>query len=177
MGPGHGASRGPASESWLSGPIAPTSGIGPDYFASLASKEGLSLHSCDSAAGVLSDFAALRGATFDPSSVHPSVARFYEQTAAYDLDAWAEWCGLFRPFGWLLAVLFSRRSSNSMFRYPVSTPVEALPAFCYSQEPSLRVSRFFCGGFGFAPAEPRWLSSPRNSLYGIIVSNEHEELC
>ena len=25
------------------------------------------------------------------------------------LDAWAEWCGAFRPFGWLLAVLFSRR--------------------------------------------------------------------
>src|SRR5262249_44202799 len=34
---------------------------------------------------------------------------FYEQTAAYKLDAWSEWCGFFRPFGWLLAVLFSRR--------------------------------------------------------------------
>ncbi len=97
------------SETWLAGPIAPATGIDPDYFASLASREGLILHKPDSAAGVISDFATLRGASFEPSNVDPSVARFYEQTSAFELDAWAEWCGLFRPFGWLLAVLFSRR--------------------------------------------------------------------
>jgi hypothetical protein len=45
----------------------------------------------------------------DALSVHACVARFYERTATYELDAWAQWCGLFKPFGWLLAVLFSRR--------------------------------------------------------------------
>lgn len=98
-----------ASESWLAGPIAPTTGIGPDYFATLASTEGLRLHRRDTSAGIISDFATLRGPSFDPSNVHPSVAHFYEQTSGYELDAWAQWCGLFRPFGWLLAVLFSRR--------------------------------------------------------------------
>jgi hypothetical protein len=98
-----------SSETWLAGPIAPTTGIGSDYFASIASAEGLRLHQPDSAAGVICDFAALHGVSFEPSSVDPSVARFYEQTSDYELDAWAEWCGLFRPFGWLLAVLFSRR--------------------------------------------------------------------
>ncbi|HEX8718461.1 MAG TPA: hypothetical protein VF722_15965 [Gemmatimonadaceae bacterium] len=39
----------------------------------------------------------------------PLVADFHERTAAFELDAWAEWCGLFRPFGRLLALLFSRR--------------------------------------------------------------------
>ena len=34
---------------------------------------------------------------------------FYEQTSNYELDAWAQWCGAFRPFGSLLALLFSRR--------------------------------------------------------------------
>ena len=97
------------SEQWLAGPIAPTAGIDTDYFASFASAEGLSLHQPENGAGVISDFDTLRGVSFDPSSVHPSVGRFYEQTSAYELDAWAEWCGLFRPFGWLLAVLFSRR--------------------------------------------------------------------
>lgn len=97
------------SESWLSGPIAPTTGIGPDYFASLASRQSLRLAPPDRASGVLLDFSSLRGATFDPFRVNPSVVQFYERTAAYELDAWAEWCGLFRPFGWLLAVLFSRR--------------------------------------------------------------------
>lgn len=98
-----------ASEPWLAGPIAPTTGISPDYFSSLASSEGLRLHSPSGAAGVLPVFASLRGTGFVPSTVHPSVAHFYEHTAGYELDAWAEWCGFFRPFGWLLAVLFSRR--------------------------------------------------------------------
>lgn len=98
-----------ASEPWLAGPIAPTNGISPDYFASLASSEGLRLHMPNGAAGVIPSFTTLRGAAFEPSTVHPSVAHFYEHTAAYELDAWAEWCGFFRPFGWLLAVLFSRR--------------------------------------------------------------------
>jgi hypothetical protein len=98
-----------SSESWLAGPIAPTTGIGPDFFASLAKAEGLRLHRPDSASGIIADFATLRGDTFEPAKVHPGVAQFYEQTNAYDLDAWAEWCGIFRPFGWLLAVLFSRR--------------------------------------------------------------------
>ena len=98
-----------SSEGWLAGPIAPTTGIGPDYFASLAKGQGLLLQTPGGAAGILPEFAALAGATFNPLTVHSSVVQFYEQTVAYELDAWAEWCGLFRPFGWLLAVLFSRR--------------------------------------------------------------------
>jgi hypothetical protein len=46
---------------------------------------------------------------FDPDAVRPAVAEFYERTSEFELDAWSQWCGLFRPFGWALAVLFSRR--------------------------------------------------------------------
>lgn len=98
-----------ASEPWLAGATAPTTGIGPDYFAAFASAEGLRLRQPDTAAGIIPDFTTLRSPSFDPTHVHPSVAHFYEQTSGYELDAWVEWCGLFRPFGWLLAVLFSRR--------------------------------------------------------------------
>lgn len=98
-----------ASADWLAGPTAPTTGIGPDYFESLARSQSLQLRPADRGVGVLPSFDALRGPAFDPGGVNPNVVQFYERTAAYDLDAWAEWCGLFRPFGWLLAVLFSRR--------------------------------------------------------------------
>lgn len=98
-----------SAEPWLAGPTAPTTGIGSDYFATLARSEGLRLHQSERPTGVMSDFAALRGASFEPGNIHPSITRFYEGTSAYELDAWAEWCGFFRPFGWLLAVLFSRR--------------------------------------------------------------------
>jgi hypothetical protein len=98
-----------SSEPWLAGPIASTTGITSEYFASLASAENLRLDRSDRATGIVSDFASLRGASFEPSAVEPSVVHFYEQTSAYELDVWAEWCGVFRPFGWLLAILFSRR--------------------------------------------------------------------
>ena len=55
------------------------------------------------------DFAALAAPDFDPRAVDRSVLEFYRRTSAYELDSWAEWCGLFRPFGALLAALFSRR--------------------------------------------------------------------
>jgi hypothetical protein len=97
-----------ASMPWLAGPIAPTTGIGPEYFAALANGEDLELQPGTSV-GIISDFTSLQGSSFNAGGVHAGVVHFYEQTSAYELDAWAEWCGLFRPFGWLLAVLFSRR--------------------------------------------------------------------
>ena len=46
-----------------------------------------------------------RAGKFKAPRSAPEAAR----TAAYELDSWAEWCGAFRPFGRLLALLFSRR--------------------------------------------------------------------
>jgi len=94
---------------WLNGPIAPTKGITPDYFESFAKGQALHLRSSENAAGVIADFTSLHGPSFDSTQVHPTVVHFYEHTSLYDLDAWAQWCGIFRPFGWLLAKLFSRR--------------------------------------------------------------------
>ncbi len=59
--------------------------------------------------GLLENLHLLAAPDFDPSRVNASVAGFYERTSNYELDAWAEWCGAFRPFGRLLAVIFSRR--------------------------------------------------------------------
>lgn len=94
---------------WLAGPIAQTDGIVPGFFQSLAEREGLALLEPGEHAGILPSFACLKGPSFDPSAVHPGVVHFYESTGSYELDAWAEWCGAFRSFGRLLAVLFSRR--------------------------------------------------------------------
>ncbi len=96
---------------WLAGPVGDVRGIGREFFAELARREGLELHrGADShERGLISDFAALAAPDFDPARVHPSVVDFYARTSAYDLDAWAEWSGAFRPFGSLLGRLFSRR--------------------------------------------------------------------
>jgi hypothetical protein len=98
-----------AENPWLAGLAASTSGIGPDYFTSLAKSQGAELHRSGAPSGILPDFNALHGPSFQAALVHPGVQDFYEQTSDYELDAWAHWCGFFRPFGWLLAVIFSRR--------------------------------------------------------------------
>lgn len=94
---------------WLESPIGDPRGIGARFFDEWATRNGLELRRGDPAAGLLPDFDALRGPGFDPARVHPLVGAFYTETATFELDAWAHWCGPFRPFGGLLALLFSRR--------------------------------------------------------------------
>jgi hypothetical protein len=96
---------------WLNGPVGGARGIGREFFVELARAEGLELRHGSSAheRGLIADFGALAAPDFDPERVHPAVVDFYARTSAYELDAWAEWCGLFRPFGRMLGRLFSRR--------------------------------------------------------------------
>ncbi|MEO6526169.1 MAG: hypothetical protein ABIP93_06060 [Gemmatimonadaceae bacterium] len=96
---------------WLAGPVGSARGIGRDFFVELARAEGLELRrgSSGEERGLIADFDALAAPDFDPDRVHPAVIDFYARTSAYELDAWAEWCGVFRPFGRMLGLLFSRR--------------------------------------------------------------------
>lgn len=97
-----------AAAPWLAGPLGGPRGIGADFFADLARREGLVVRR-QADGGLIPEFAALAAPDFDPAAVDPAVVAFYGRTAAYELDSWAEWCGAFRPFGRLLALLFSRR--------------------------------------------------------------------
>ncbi len=90
---------------WLDGPIGDTRRIGKDFFERLATRDGLSVRE---GKGLLTDASVLAGR--DASrKLHPAVADFYENTAEYRIDAWSEWNGAFKPFGVLLARIFSRR--------------------------------------------------------------------
>jgi hypothetical protein len=99
----------PLSDSWLLGPVGKARYIGKDYFYELASESDLTVDDSSPGRGLIQDFNALSGLTFNPEAVEPIIANFYEHTSDYDLDAWSEWRGIFRPFGWFLAFLFSRR--------------------------------------------------------------------
>lgn len=104
---------------WLAGPIGDTTTIGPQFFDDLADSERLTIRAGDDA-GLLSSMDVLDSPELTAAKVDPRVVDFYEHTAAYDLDAWGEWSGLFRPFGKLLASLFSRRLQQ------LNVPVSAL---------------------------------------------------
>ena len=94
---------------WLEGPVGATHGIGLDFFDKWATAEGFAVERFTSEKGLLSRFTALSGPTFDADAVDPAIREFYERTADYDVDVWSEWRPAFKPFGYLVSVLFSRR--------------------------------------------------------------------
>jgi len=94
---------------WLDGPVGESTKIGGDFFGQWAKANQLVIRQSGTPRGLLQNLDDLAGASFDPTCVHSEVRRFYEQTSAYELEAWAEWTGRFRPFGSLVAALFSRR--------------------------------------------------------------------
>jgi hypothetical protein len=56
---------------------------------------------------LIPEFRSLEVDTQSLAAVAPEVKAFYEETSAYDLDAWSEWHALFRPFGKALSLIFS----------------------------------------------------------------------
>lgn len=88
-------------EQWLRSPSEPVT-------RDAAESDGAA-QALEQAPGLMPTFAALDGNGFDSSEVHPSVVGFYEQTSLYRLDVWSRWSTPFRPFGWLLAWIYSRR--------------------------------------------------------------------
>jgi hypothetical protein len=91
---------------WLKGPTGKPAGIGSDFFHQLAREQNLSI---EHGGGLIEDFEQLASERCDTEKVSPLVKHFYENTGCYELEAWSEWCGWFKPFGWALATVFSRR--------------------------------------------------------------------
>jgi hypothetical protein len=94
---------------WLEGPVGDVEVIGSGFFRRLAERRGLAFVAEGPGRGLVDDFARLRGPDCIPDAVDARVVAFYEHTADFGFDVWSEWCGGFRPFGHILAAVFSRR--------------------------------------------------------------------
>jgi hypothetical protein len=93
---------------WLEGPAGSPAGIGRDFFDSYTSANALRLERV-AGGGLIPVFSILNSNAFNTGRISPAVVHFYQRTSEYELDAWSQWCGAFRPFGWALARIFSRR--------------------------------------------------------------------
>lgn len=101
-------------EPWLRGPLG-SEHIGDRPYEELARIEGLQVVRRAREGGLIQDFGALACASFDPARVHPSIRRFYENTARYRMDVWAK-----SPFPaciglWLLVTTISRKVDQLNF--------------------------------------------------------------
>ncbi|HEY4362730.1 MAG TPA: hypothetical protein VGN17_17305 [Bryobacteraceae bacterium] len=93
-------------QDWLDGPSGNSRRIGNEFFERYAREHLLQVRE-DGPRGLIQNFSDLCKDGSYP--VAAEVQQFYERTSEYELDAWSEWCGPFKPFGWALATIFSRR--------------------------------------------------------------------
>lgn len=93
---------------WLNGPVGNTRQIGRQFYETYAQQHQLELLQ-DGPLGLIPDFHSLEIGNADLHGVAQPVKDFYERTSEFDLDAWSEWHGLFKPFGRALSLLFSHR--------------------------------------------------------------------
>ncbi len=99
----------PEKYAWLIGPIGDPDKIGDAFISRLANEQHLEVVFNELNSGLLEDIQELHFTEAELKLLQPEIADFYEHTSTYDFEFWSEWMGLFRPFGGLLSVLFSKR--------------------------------------------------------------------
>lgn len=92
--------------------------IGTGIYQRIADQERLKLR-MPPTAGLIPDFEALRGPTFDPDAVDSRIRHFYEHAAEYQLEVWSEVYFVGRFFLWLLVEFLSRRMDQ--LNFPLSS--------------------------------------------------------
>ena len=107
-----------AEEPWLQCPLGERGRIGTGIYERIAGEENLQIR-VPPGAGLIPDFNALRGPTFNPETIHPSIRHFYEHAATYHLEVWTEVSLLGRFFLWLLVEFISRRMDQ--LNFPISS--------------------------------------------------------
>src|ERR1700730_11423546 len=103
---------------WLRCPLGERGRIGTGIYERIARDENLQIR-VPPGAGLIPDFNALRGPSFNPDAIHPAIRHFYEHAAAYHLEVWTEVALLGRFFLWLLVEFISRRMDQ--LNFPISS--------------------------------------------------------
>jgi hypothetical protein len=99
----------PIKHEWLIGPIGHKDVIKDNFISILAENEGLEIQRNTQQAGLLENIEDIGISGHDIARLNNQVKDFYENTSDYDFEVWSEWTGLFKAFGWLLSIIFSRR--------------------------------------------------------------------
>lgn len=99
----------PQEHDWLMGPIGATDLIKDKFINKLALDENLKVYSDEPDFGLLEQIEDLGISGKQKLELRKEVADFYEKTSNYHFDVWSEWRGVFKPFGKILSVLFSKR--------------------------------------------------------------------
>ena len=97
------------NDKWLLGPFGGTNGIGKKFIKQLAEKEHLVIDNQKTDKGLIETIGQLNLSTNEINALSQDVIDFYENTSNYDLRLKAKWNPLFKGFGILVRIIFSKR--------------------------------------------------------------------
>lgn len=99
----------PITEKWLMGPFGELNGIGEEFIIQLAEKENLTIERNSKSKGLLSSIKQLNLEEDELKNLSQKVIDFYENTSNYELEFEVKWHSFFKPFGFVINRLFSKR--------------------------------------------------------------------
>lgn len=94
---------------WLDGPTCGPGLVGGSWLAAEAERVDATLREDVPDGGLLFSMSILDGAGFRAADLDQTVRHFYEHTARWRMEVWAQWSALFQPGGELVSRLFGRR--------------------------------------------------------------------
>ncbi|WP_233512279.1 hypothetical protein [Micromonospora deserti] len=94
---------------WLDAPTCGPGPVGASWLTAEADRVGGALRENVAGGGLLSSMSVLDGAGFRAADLDRTVRHFYEHTACWRMEVWAQWSALFQPGGELVSRLFGRR--------------------------------------------------------------------
>jgi hypothetical protein len=94
---------------WLDAPTCGPGPVGATWLRAEAERLGGFVREDVSGGGLLPSMSVLDGAGFRAAGLDQAVRHFYEHTACWRMDVWAQWSALFQPGGELAGRLFGRR--------------------------------------------------------------------
>ncbi len=97
------------NQKWLLGPFGSTDGIGKKFIYELAQKENLVVDDLQNDKGLIQSINQLNFPKSRLNLLSKEVIDFYENTSNYDLKLKVKWNPLFKGFGILVKILFSKR--------------------------------------------------------------------
>jgi hypothetical protein len=107
-----------AQAPWLGCFLGRPGRIGTAIYERIAAEAHLRMEAPGDA-GLIPDFGALRGPSFNPYAIRPEIRDFYEHAARYQLEVWSEVSLTGRFFLWLLVEFISRRMDQ--LNFPISS--------------------------------------------------------
>lgn len=99
----------PSTHAWLMGPFGELNSIGEEFIFQLAEKENLAVKRNAPDTGLISSIHMLQLTASGSNRLSEKVIDFYEHTSNYQLKFGVQWNPVFKLFGWLVNVLFSKR--------------------------------------------------------------------